>query len=543
MKFDQESKIDNVKKIFGSFVGGNINIQKNDSGFYASRSKFVREGNKVKRIGYEYLGRVISLEDGIFYNNKRGKFKFTEDDGYQDIHDDITTIQKEKYILEFGGMWIFDQILKKSNLDQVIDNIIPHDKDNLKSLLAYILMERGLSLCYAESWFIDSYARILYPEALPKSQRISEFLHRLGNDSVTDRFFKLYLTHISHNEIENGNCKLPVIIDSTGVPNNINVPVTAISNHNGDINNEFRLIYVVDQLSGLPIYFRYIAGNIIDISTLGTTIKELSLYGIDILSAVLDAGYYSSENIRNLFDLEISFVMRMTGHRTQFKELIKTHGKNLRHFKNAVKYRNKILYVKKVLITLEDEFDAFAYIILDPYRLNQEEETAVLRALEDKSKQEKIQENMIFHGKFILVSNKDLEVEQILPFYFQRQLIEQIFDVLKNNACLLPVRVHSDESIRAFLIISFLVTTIYLKTNLYLKDSRFSAKEAFFKMNKLKVKIFDKENVIQEPTKIQKEILQKLKIQLPFPIESNSSKIPREIITKKRGRPKGSIKP
>ena len=47
-----------------------------------------------------------------------------------------------------------------------------------------------------------------------------------------------------------------ILVDSTGVPNATRMDITQISNHNGDINREVRLIYVIDRDNGMPIYFR-----------------------------------------------------------------------------------------------------------------------------------------------------------------------------------------------------------------------------------------------------------------------------------------------
>ena len=41
----------------------------------------------------------------------------------------------------------------------------------------------------------------------------------------------------------------------------------------------------------LPIYFKYFCGNVVDVSTLTRTMKELKAYNIDTKFAVLDAGY------------------------------------------------------------------------------------------------------------------------------------------------------------------------------------------------------------------------------------------------------------
>jgi transposase len=61
--------------------------------------------------------------------------------------------------------------------------------------------------------------------------------------------------------------------------------------HNGGIEYETRLILAIDRSSELPLYFRYIAGNIGDVSTLANTITEMKKLGLATSSALIDAGY------------------------------------------------------------------------------------------------------------------------------------------------------------------------------------------------------------------------------------------------------------
>ena len=79
-------------------------------------------------------------------------------------------------------------------------------------------------------------------------------------------FFNAYLSVLKEND--DGNEDAGILIDSTGLPNSIHFPLTAVSNHNGVISEEVRLIYVVQQDTRLPIYMRYVPGNIVDTTTL-----------------------------------------------------------------------------------------------------------------------------------------------------------------------------------------------------------------------------------------------------------------------------------
>jgi len=48
-----------------------------------------------------------------------------------------------------------------------------------------------------------------------------------------------------------------------------------------------------------------------------------------------------------------------------------------------------------------------------------------------------------------------MKADEILPLYYTRQQIEQVFDITKNYAEVLPLRVHSEETFRGHLFVSF----------------------------------------------------------------------------------------
>lgn len=83
---------------------------------------------------------------------------------------------------------------------------------------------------------------------------------------------------------------------------------------------EVRLIYVIDRRNGMSVYFRYCPGNIVDVSTLCTTTTELAQYGISIDYAIVDAGYFSEDNVRELYRNNIYFVTRLYPKRKTYTE-------------------------------------------------------------------------------------------------------------------------------------------------------------------------------------------------------------------------------
>jgi hypothetical protein len=472
---------------------------------YASVYKARRVGAK-KTNDIEYLGRVINKEKGIYKNRERGVFTFSLGNGIVEQQ----PIINEKLILDFGDSFLLNEIIKKAGLKSLIEKVFPGISDTVLALLFYRVLSNDSANCYAQVWWEGAYARILFPQALMQSQRVSEILQDLGDESCQRRFFHEYLCHIS------SKCSKGILVDSTGLPNDIRFPLTAVNNHNGVISNEARLILVVDKQSGLPLYFRYVAGNIVDVTTLKTTLSEIRTYGVDVNYAIVDAGYYSEGNIQELQDAQISFIMRLIPNRKLYKELVVKHAADLEDAKNLVKYRERLVYIKRVSIDLFGK-EGYAYIAEDIDRKHDEIKKYVRTALDNNDiSVDEMNAEMRTKGLFILISAEKIEIGDILPLYYTRQTIEQVFDIGKNNAELLPLRVHGIDAFRGHLLISFIASAIYISANQMLKTSDVCTTGAFHIMRNLKCKVFDKKLIVQEANKKMNDIAKHLKLTYPL---------------------------
>ena len=95
---------------------------------------------------------------------------------------------------------------------------------------------------------------------------------------------------------------------------------------------------------------------------------------------------------------------------------------------------------------------------------------------------------------------------------YTRQTAEQVFDVGKNYADLLPLRVHSEETFRGHLLLSFIATSVFLSINQMLKGTNFNTQGAFVIIKNQKCKVFDDRILPKETNKKMNEIYKKLKI-------------------------------
>jgi hypothetical protein len=457
---------------------------------YARLSKSARNGDRVEKEDLGNLGRVLDKERGIYRSRERGVFSFDLNTGeYGGMPADYVPAEtkasrKEQLILDFGDTFFLDWYIGKAGLRPSIDAVGYGNPDTLYAMLCYYVV-CSMANSHAGSWWEGSYARVLYPKANLTSQRVSGFLAAIGNEHSQRAFFHEYFALLGQSGVHPNN----VLIDSTGLPNSIRFPLTAVSNHNGAVSNEVRLIYVVHQKTGLPIYFRYCAGNIIDASTLTRCVEELKAMGVDVNFAILDAGYCTNVNMRELSERGISFVSRLKENYVLYKELVKEHLGTLMEKENLVEYNGRYVFLKCVECEVEGHH-AYSYVGLDIERKSAEAQKTFKRAAAKNMDTGQVFDAMAKQGVFILVSSRRIAKAKVLPLYYTRQQIEQVFDIGKNYAEMLPIRVHSEEAFRGHLLLTFIATVVIKQIQDALAKTAITPMSLFQDLRNQKCKVY-----------------------------------------------------
>lgn len=415
------------------------------------------------------------------------------------------TEKSEKLSLSFGDAHLISETVKNSSLNSIFRDIMPSDYETLMSLICFKLCENS-AFVNAKTWLEGNYASIIYSKTQIDSQRITDFLKKLGSESIARKFWGRYLPTVADKNT-------PVAIDSTGLPNEIDIPVTEWGHHGGDTEREIRLILVIDQKSGKPLYYRYVPGNIVDVSTLATTMKEFSEYGVGATFALLDAGYYSEENIEQLYSEKISFLTRLPSGRKLYKNLISETNDTLEKAKNRVVYNERGLFVEKKEIDLFGN-KGFAYIICDVKRKSSEMNKFLISSAEDELSDEEFDEQAKFKGKLVLISDKDVSIKEIVPLYYSRQSAENLFGVLKSEVNILPLRSHSVATVKGVLMLNFLSLIVFNQLRKLL-DGKITVESALLEGRNLHCKIYGNEIIVSEPKKRFKDICSYCEIVVP----------------------------
>ena len=154
--------------------------------------------------------------------------------------------QIERLILDFGDGYFLNEFIKKStfysSLEKTLLPLIPE----LTPLIAYkIITQSPMKDC--QDWINYNIFSVLYKGINLTSQRISDILKILGQEGVQREFFNEYSK--TFNKVNKS-----VIIDATSLPTNIQHPFNSIGKSENGLQEQFKLLCVLDQQTKLPLF-------------------------------------------------------------------------------------------------------------------------------------------------------------------------------------------------------------------------------------------------------------------------------------------------
>ncbi len=474
------------------------------------------EGKVVKETSN--LGRVVDRERNVFRSRERGTFTFDPATGeFGPAPSGGWPPPAELLVLDFGDTWALDSLATSEGLWAALDAASPSDPDELRCLCLHYALAPSQPNCLAKRWWEGSWARMAYPSARLASQRVSELLRRVGDEAAQRRFFDAYLAWVAG--MADGTAR--VSVDSTGLPNSSRMPLTAVSSHNGQVSEECRLTYVLEQSTGLPVYLRVAAGNVVDVTTLERTFAELAVAGLPASWAVLDAGYWSAANVRAMEAAGISFLTRLKPNVEPYKRVVAERLAGVREAGNLVAHGGRYVYVERVEAELVPGVAGWLYLCLDMQARGQEQHRLYGRAGKRGLTPEQVHERMERMGVFVLASTADIAAPDVLGAYCARQRIEQVFDVGKNYASLLPVRVHSEEALRGHLLLTFCATALLCRLQSRLPARASSMPQVLAAARNQKCKVYDDKVITCEPTSVANELYKAIgatcPVEIPLP--------------------------
>ena len=214
---------------------------------------------------------------------------------------------------------------------------------------------------------------------------------------------------------------------------------------------------------------------------------------------LMDAGYYSADNVKSLCKDKIAFLSRLPAGLKLYKSAILETNDSLETPENIVVYNKRSLYIKKIKVDLYG-YVGYVYICLDIKQKGNKLDKFVRDAKEENVTNEEISEKLPFVGKLVLVSNSELSTEELLPMYYTRRVTESTFGFSKSQFDLLPLRVHCVNALRGYIFLSYIALLLSLEITNKLKGLC-TLSEAFAISHNQFCEVFDRDTIPLEPNR------------------------------------------
>ena len=399
----------------------------------------------------------------------------------------------------YGTTYLLDEIGKKLGLTEDLKQCFPASYKQIQSIAYYMILESESPLFRFEKW--STLHKHPYDKNI-SSQRSSELFSDISEEERT-KFFTLQEKRRSGDEYW--------AYDTTSVSSYSQTLRQAQygKNKEDDRLPQINLALVFGEKSGLPFYYRKLAGNIPDVRTVQNLLADFAVLGFDKVKLVMDRGFYSEANVNGLLKEHLKFIVAIQTSNSFARKAIDTVYDNFRSFENfdeqhelyaktvlsEWEYKQERPYKKDVLTDkkrvylhiyfnidkfAEDEtnFDrklmAMRKEILSGKRVAKHErfykqyfqiKETPIRGLQVTVIEDAVKATKRYYGYFTLISNEKMDAMAALELYRNKDLIEKAFGNIKDRLNLRRLLVSSEKSLDGKLFVAF-VALIYLS---YLK--------------------------------------------------------------------------
>jgi hypothetical protein len=387
-----------------------IKVSNGNHYVYRSTSRYDKETKKAKKVS-EYLGSL----------DEKAGFIPKEKDARKRAR--IVTIR------ETGVIRLLDQCA--GEMLGYLEAYFPHNYDQLYAL-AMIRCTGTVPLKRAASvWEKHENIRHIRPAMSPKS--LSDMLESVGSDRLSqDRVF---------NRI--GMASRELAMDLSEFFSSSDTVSYAEDGYNPDHEDlpQINVSLVVSLDSGIPMMIRCLPGSVRDMQTVCASVKEMNR---DDVTLIMDRGFYSKTNIDVLDGSGLKFIFPVKRNSMLYERVTINEYDTFEYHGRLIRY-GKCRYDHH-----------WAYRFKDEEMKLGEERAAFAKYRAGEITKEKLQEKQGRMGQMIMVSNLDLEPEEVFLMFKRRDKVEKRFRDFKSNLSADVCYLRDDMSVAGHVFVSFL---------------------------------------------------------------------------------------
>ena len=398
----------------------------------------------------------------------------------------------------FGATYLFDHIVDVTGLASDLKTCFPDIHKQILSIAYYLILEDKNPLCRFPKW---SKLHTHPHGSTISSQRSSEIFSSITEEQRLN-FFRLQANRRTEKEYW--------AYDTTSISSysELLTQVRHGKNKDHDRLPQINLALLFGEESCLPFFYKKLAGNIPDVSTVKQLLKDMEFLGLKGIKLALDRGFYSERNINDLCTERLKFLMGAKLSVKLIQAELDKHRDDVRDWRNFLPdseafgltvpinwiYKRTRPYKKDEVIehrrmylhffydsikALEDERDFTKLMcrlhdeLLTGNRNKSHEaeyeryftvKTTPVRGTTITVKEDVVAAERRNFGYFALIGNETLTASKALNIYRNKDVAEKAFDNVKDRLDMRRLNVASDLSLdgKLFVVFVALIITSYL---------------------------------------------------------------------------------
>ena len=405
----------------------------------------------------------------------------------------------------YGATYLLDKISEQLGITADLQNCFPDTYKQILSIAYYLILEDSNPLYRFEKWHL-THAHP-YGEDIP-SPRSSDLF-----SSITDNDIASFCRLQGKRRIE----KEYLAYDSTSISSYSDCLRQIQYGRNKEYDHlpQLNLLLVFGEESGLPFYYRKLAGNIPDVKTVKSLLAELDVLGLNKVKLVMDRGFYSVSNINGLLKEHLKFLVGVKTNVKVVNQALETAHESIRDFRNfnatmntygitvptdwdytmARPYKGDVIAAKKrVYLQLfhnldkgtEDEI-AFDKRIAALYNELQTDKRIAAhekqykqfftvkrtpkRGIQIVIKEEELKKARRYFGYFALITNDKMDAFTALKTYRMKDVVEKAFGNIKERLNMRRLLVSSERSLEGKLFVEFIALILISAIHKQLQDA------------------------------------------------------------------------
>ena len=364
-----------------------IKVSNGNHYVYRSTSRYDPEKKGAKKVS-EYLG---SLD---------------EETGFTPKEKDARKRTVVTSILETGTVRALDKAA--GDLFDILRDSFPDNYDQLYALALMRCLNRTPMKRASSFWNKFENFRRLRPAMSPHS--LSSMLDAVGSDrDAQNRVF-------SRIDMDCGE----LVMDLSEFFSSSDSMSFAESGYNPEHSDasQVNIMMVCSTDSGIPVMMHPLPGSVRDVGTICSTVREMGRHDVTL---IMDRGFYSQGNVRTLKKSGVRFLMPLKRN-------------NLMYGYVSVNEYDCFDYHRRLIRYGKSEHDGcWLYRFRDEVMATSEERTVFVKYNEGRLTMEEVEERKTVMGQMLILSDLDMEPEEIYLMYKRRDRVEKRFHTFKGT--------------------------------------------------------------------------------------------------------------